>query len=330
MEMERRRLVALIPASLLLLGGVTRVSRAQGVITVRRIGWLSAAGRFDAASQQPIDAALRELGWIEGRNLLIERRYAAGAERLQPLAEELVALRVELIATEGTDAAIAAKNATSTIPIVMFSAGDPVRTGLVASLARPGGNVTGYSIMTTDIDAHMVTLLREVLPHSKRIGVLVDPSNRVSAVMRAESEARYRSLGMESMFVDVTSADHIEDAVAAVARRGVHAVVVSSDSVFISNRDAVMRAALRYSLPTFVQADSLFEAGGLVFYSVSWDEQCQRHAALVDKILRGAKPRDLPIEQPTKFDLRINLKTAKALGITVPQSIRMRADRVIE
>ena len=328
--MERRQFIIFSSAGSLLVIAATRLTVAQSPATVRRIGWLSAAGPFDAISQQPITAALRELGWIEGQNLLVERRYAAAAELLRPLAEELVALRVELIATEGTDAAIAAKNATSRIPIVMFSAGDPVRTGLVASLARPGGNVTGYSIMTPDIDARMVTLLRELLPQAKRIGVLVNPNNRVSAVMRTESAARYRSLGMEAMFLDVTSADQIDDAVAELMQRGNHALVVSSDSVFISNRDAVMRAALRYSLPTFVQADSLFEAGGLVFYSVSWDEQCRRHAAVVDKILRGANPRDIPIEQPTKFDLGINLKIAKALGIAVPLSIKMRADRVIE
>ena len=328
--MKRRELVLFTPGALFLLLRAAPIASGQRPTAMRRIGWLSAAGPFSAIDQRPITEALRELGWIEGQNLLVERRYAAGAELLRPLAEELVSLKVEVIATEGTDAAIAAKNATSSIPIVMFSAGDPVRTGLVGSLARPGGNVTGYSIMTSDVDAHMGMLLRELVPHAKRIGVLVNPSNRVSAVMRTDSAARYKSLGIESVFIDVTSPHKIVEAVATVARQQGQAMVVSSDSIFISNRVALMRAALRYKLPAFVQADVLLEAGALVFYSVSWPEQCQRHAAFIDKILRGAKPADLPVEQPTKFDLRINLKTAKALDITIPVSIRMRADRVIE
>ena len=276
-------------------------------------------------------APLRELGWVEGENLLVERRYANGkAELLRPFAEELVRLRVELIATNGTDATLAAKNATTTIPIVIWSAGDPVRTGLVASLARPGGNITGYSIVSSELDAKRLALLRELLPTAQRVGVLENSTNPIFGVKRKENEPLYRSLGVQTIFVEVAAASELDNAVAEMARRRAQVLVVAADSLFRTNRALIMSAALKYALPTMAEGRDMLEAGGLLTYGASLAELNYRHAAFIDKILRGAKPADLPIEQPTKFELVINLRTAKALGLTIPPSLLLRADAVIE
>jgi putative ABC transport system substrate-binding protein len=278
-----------------------------------------------------LGAALHELGWIEGQNLIIERREVDGGRQLLgSFAEQLVQLKVEIIVTNGTEAALAAKDATRSIPIVMFSVGDPVRTGLVASLARPGGNITGYSIVSPESEVKRLALLRELLPTARRIGVLVNPRNLISDVVRKESERAYHSLGMQPIFVEVLGPDDLVDKVAEVARRQGHAMVVGADPPFMTNRVALMQAALTYALPTVVEVQVMADAGALVSYHVSWWEQCRRHAAFIDRILRGAKPADLPIEQPTHFELIINVKTAKALGIVVPQTLLSRADEVIQ
>lgn len=274
---------------------------------------------------------MRELGWREGENLVVERRYADGrVELLKTFAEEFLQLNVEIIVASGTDAAFAAKHTTTSIPIVVTGVGDPLRTGLVSSLARPGGNITGFSIAAPEVDAKLLSLLHELLPAVQRVGVLVNPTNPIHAVRRRENEQVYRSLGLQPIFVEVAAADALENAVAEVFRQRGQAVVVPSDSMFLSNTVPLMRTALRYALPPFVEGPAMLEAGGLISYSVSVSEQRSRLAALIDKILRGAKPADLPIEQPTKFELAINLKTAKALGITIPQSLFQRADEVIQ
>jgi ABC-type uncharacterized transport system substrate-binding protein len=305
---------------------------AQTKTIVRRIGYLASAARWPPPGEPgELYAPLRELGWIEGQNLLVERRYANGrAELLQSLAEELVRLKVELIATRGTPAAVAAKNATTSIPIVMVSAGDPVRTGLVASLARPGGNITGYSTVSPELDAKDLSLLRETLPAAQRIGVLVNPNNPISAVRQQESDQVYRSFGMQPIIIAVTRESELENAVAEIARQRAQALMVVDDPLFFVHRVRIMNAALRYSLPTIVEDREMLKAGGLLCYAFSSPEQNRRVAAFIDKILRGAKPADLPIEQPTKFELIINLKTAKALGLTIPQSVLLRADEVIK
>jgi putative ABC transport system substrate-binding protein len=278
-----------------------------------------------------LGAALHELGWIEGQNLIVERREVDGGDKLLgSLAEQLVQLKVEIIVTNGTEAALAAKNATKSIPIVMLSVGDPVRTGLVASLARPGGNITGYSIVSPESEVKRIALLRELLPTAQRIGVLVNPQNPMSDIVRQESERAYHSLGMQPIFVEVLGPEELVDRVAEVAQRQGQAMVVGADPLFMTNRVALMRAALTYALPTVVEARVMADAGALVSYHVSWWEQCRRHAAFIDRILRGAKPADLPIEQPTQFELLINLKTAKALRIFVPQTLLSRADEVIQ
>jgi putative ABC transport system substrate-binding protein len=267
---------------------------------------------------------------VEGRNLLVERRYAERDELLRPIAEELVRLKVELIVTWGTTATLAAKNATTTIPIIMFSAGDPVHNGLVASLARPGGNVTGFSIVAPEIDAKSLALLRELLPGLQRVGVLENSTNPYFRAVRKEFEQACRSLGLQPIIIEVAAAGELESALAETARRRAQALFVQGDGLFTHNRVPLMSAALRYALPTLAGHKLMLEAGALIFYGHSEAEQRQRNAAFIDRILRGAKPADLPIEQPTKFELVINLKTAKALGITVPQSLLLRADEVIQ
>ncbi len=251
-------------------------------------------------------------------------------ELLKPYAEELVRLNVELILTNGTAATIAAKNATTRIPIVMYSAGDPVRAGLVASLARPGGNITGYSVVAPELDAKRLGLLRELLPTAQRVAVLVNPGNPYNEIAREERERVYRSLGMQPIIVGATQTSELEDAVAEAARRGAQAMIVANETLFWSDRVLLMRTALEHRLPTIVGDRDILEAGALLSLAIDEPEQYRVLAYFVDKILRGAKPADLPVQQPRTLLLSVNLKTAKALGVTIPQSLLVRADQVIE
>jgi putative ABC transport system substrate-binding protein len=290
---------------------------------------LDGVGASPAEIQQ-LWATVGALGWIEGQNLVVEYRNAGGKpELLRPYAEELVRLNVEIIGTNGDAAAIAAKNATARIPIVMMIAFDPVRAGLVASLARPGANITGFSF-PTELAAKRLDLLRELLPTAQRIGVLLDSANPSAEIMRQERERLYRSFGMQRIAVAVAAASELENAVAEVARRRAQALMVGHEQIFYSNRVVLMRAALRHALPTIVGYRDYVEAGGLLTLDIDSAENDRIFAYFVDKILRGAKPADHPVQQPTKFDLVINLKTAKALGLTIPQSILVRANEVIE
>ena len=300
---------------------------AQTATKVRRIGWLMAGELPSSDVLEQRNAPLRKLGWVEGKNLLIERRYASNnAELLKPLAEELVRLQVELIVTHGTNVTLAARSVTLTIPIVMYSSGDPVAAGLVASLARPGGNVTGNSLLGSESNAKRLSLLRELMPTVQRVGELEPSGNPIFRALRKDLEKAYRSLGVQPIFVEVARASELEDAVATVVRQRAQVLHVPNDDLFLDNRVAIMRAALRYALPTIVDRYAILEAGGLLYYSFSEAELQRRGAAFIDKILRGAKPGDLPIEQVTQFELGINLKTANALGITIPQSLLLRAD----
>jgi putative ABC transport system substrate-binding protein len=306
------------------------IVRAQTAGAVRRIGTLSSGARPPPDEFEHEFDPLQEIGWIEGKNLVIERRYTNGnAELLRPFAEELVQLKVELIVTNGTDSALAVRNATTTIPIILWGAGDPVRTGLVETLARPGGNVTGMSIVSTEIDAKRLSLLREVLPAARRVGVLLNSTNPISAIRKKDSERIYPTLGLQPIIIEVGAGSEIDPAIAEIFRQRGEALVIPSDSLFYVNRDALLRAALKRSLPSFVASSEMLEAGALVSYSHSLPEIRRRVAAFIDKILRGAKPADLPIEQPTKFELGINLKTAKSLGLTIPRSLLLRADEVL-
>ena len=305
-------------------------ANAQTAFTVRRIGFLSSGERPTPAELREESAPLRELGWLEGKNLFVERRYANGrAELLQPLAEDLVRLKVELVVTFGTNATLAAKRATTTIPIVIKSAGDPARSGLVASLARPGGNITGYSIISPELNIKRLALLRELLPVVQRVGWLENSTNSYYRAAREDLEQACRSLGIQPIFVQVAAAGELQNAVAEASRQGAQALFVPIDTLFYENRAEIMRAALKHVLPTMAQRITVLEDGALIAYDPTEAEENRRNAAFIDRILRGAKPADLPIEQPTKFELTINLKTAKALGITIPQSLLLRADEVI-
>jgi putative ABC transport system substrate-binding protein len=326
--MHRRTFIGAVTAGMI---AAPLAASAQTATTVRRIGVLSSGAPPTPAEFQEECAPLRALGWVEGQNLLLEQRYANGrAELLRPLAEELVRLKVEIIVTSGTDATLAAKNATNTIPIVFRAAGDPVRAGLVTSLARPGGNITGSSRVGPEIDAKRLALLRELLPAVQRVGVLENSNNPYFRAVRKEFEQACRSIGIQPIIIEVAAASELENAIAEMARRRAQALFVAGDSLFSANLVPIMSAALRYALPTLATDREMLEAGALLSYSGSEAEESQRYAAFVDRILRGAKPADLPIEQPTKFELVINLKTAKALGITVPQSLLLRADEVIQ
>ncbi len=302
---------------------------AQTGTTVRRIGQFWYGLPETPAQAEEVAAFLRALGWVEGRNLLIERRYAERSELLVPLAQELVRLKVEIIVAVGTDAVLAAKNATTTIPIIIGSAADPVGSGLVASLARPGGNITGFSIVGPEVEAKGLALLRELLPGVQRVGLLEESTNPIERAWRTGFEQACRSLDLEPIIIEIATADEMEKAIEEMARRRTQALYARNGALLYENRVALMSAALKYKLPTIVPDKAMLEAGALAYFGASNAEANQRYAAFVDRILRGAKPADLPIEQPTKFELGINLKTAKALGITVPQTLLLRADEVI-
>jgi putative ABC transport system substrate-binding protein len=328
--MDRRRVVQAGGAAVLLVGSPI-LARAQPGYSLRHIGFLSPGTPPTYAEIQEDWASLRELGWIEGKNLTIERRYTAGSvDLLRSFAQQLVDLKVEIVVTNGTAATLAAKNSTATIPIVMWSAGDPVRNGLVASLAQPGGNVTGYALLSPETAAKRLSLLRELLPRTDRVGELEVSTNPYFRAARRDLEHAYRSVAMQPIFVEVAQPNEFEEAVAEVARQRGQVLHVPNDDLFGNNAPAIMRAALKYALPTVVDRRELLEAGGLLHYSIDLSELRRRVAVFIDRILRGAKPRDLPVEQPTQFELWINMKTAKALNVTVPQSLRSRADRVIE
>ena len=302
----------------------------QRSATVRRIGSLSANSPESRERLDLLYGPLRALGWIEGRNLRVERRYASGEYSLLPaLAEELVRLDVEIIATLGTPAGLAAKNATKTIPIVLWSSSDPVANGLVASLARPGGNVTGFSFQTPELDIKRVELLHELIPDLLRIGVL-ETTNPYFRARRSDFERACRTLGVQPIFFEVATENETENAVKEMAHRGAQALLVPQEPLFFQQPAWLMNLASKHALPTITGNESIVAAGALALLATTGNEQDERFAWCVDKILRGAKPADIPVQQPTKFRFVVNLKAAKALGLTVPRSILLRADEVIE
>jgi putative ABC transport system substrate-binding protein len=297
----------------------------------RRIGFLGAS---TASNQNQWTSALvqrlRELGWVEGRNLAIEYRWAEGRfERSTQFIGELVGLNVDLIVTHATPNIIAAKKATTDIPIVFAAAGDPVGAGLVASLARPGGNITGLSIQATDLAGKRLELLREVVPGLRRVAALANVGNPLIMLEMQEVQAAARAL---SLLVDILEIRRAEDITPTIEALKGHtgALYIPSDPLFNANRIRISTLALAARLPTIYFDRGYIEAGGLISYGPDWSDMFRRTADYVDKILRGAKPGDLPVEQPTKFELVVNLTTAKALGLDVPPTLLARADEVIE
>jgi ABC-type uncharacterized transport system substrate-binding protein len=286
----------------------------------------SADGQLFAAFVQ----RLRELGWIEGRNVAIEVRWAGGrSERFVEIAAEFIRLKVEVILTHTTPATLAAKQATSVIPIVFATAGDPVGSGVVASLARPGGNVTGLSSQGTDAVGKRLELLRETVPALRRVAVLANVSSAFAVLEKDEVLAVARTLDLEPAAFDIRRGEDIAPGFAAVKGRA-DALYVILDPVVLSSRVRINTLALGARLPTMYTVRELVEAGGLMSYGPNWANQFRRAGDYVDKILRGAKPSDLPIEQPTKFDLVVNVTTAHVLGLEVPPTLLARADEVTE
>src|SRR5262249_24257551 len=275
---------------------------------------------------------LRELGYVAGQNLTIEYRSADGrSERFPELATELVGLRVDLIVSRGTPAALAAKNASGTIPVVMAAIGEPIGPGLIASLARPGGNVTGLSAVTEDLVAKRIELLKEVLPRLRRVAALFNMSNPAYNPQWKEIEMTTRSLGIQQpQLLDVRKPDDLQHAFEAAVTQRADALVVGNDTVTTSNRQAIVDLATRHRLPTIFASQEFVDAGGLISYGVSFPDLYRRAATYVDKILKGAKPAVIPVEQPRKFELVINLKAAKQIGLTIPSNVLLRADKVIK
>ena len=295
------------------------------------IGYLGA--NTPSAENQRIAAfvqRLRELGWIEGRTIAIEVRWAEGRnERFAEIVAEFVRLKVDVIVTAGTAAVVAAKQATSVIPIVFAVAGDPVGTGLVASLARPGGNVTGLSNQSADLPGKRLELLREVVPGLRRLAILANVGSPNALLEMREVQATTSTLGLEVATLEIRRAEDIAPAFEALKDRA-DALYLGPDPLMNANRTRINILAVGARLPTMQGAREYVEAGGLMSYGPNFPDQFRRVADFVDKILRGTKPADIPVVQPTKFDLAINLTTAKALGLTVPESFLLRADKVIE
>jgi putative tryptophan/tyrosine transport system substrate-binding protein len=291
-------------------------------------------GSGTAAAQSEWTAAflqrLRELGWSEGRNLTIEYRWAEGrSERFAEIAAEFVRLKVDVIVTHNTLPPLAAKQATSVIPIVFATAGDPVATGIVEGLARPGGNVTGLSSQHPDTAGKRLELLREIVPDLRRLAVLFEPGNPFSAVEFDGVSTAARTLGLEVIPFEIRRAGEIAPAFESIRSRA-QAIYVFPNPVLFVNRIRINILAAGARLPTMHSVREYVEAGGLLSYGPNWPHMWSRAAGMVDKILRGAKPGDIPVEQPTKFDLVINLTTAQALGLDVPPTLLARADEVIE
>ncbi|MBR0719892.1 ABC transporter substrate-binding protein [Bradyrhizobium liaoningense] len=324
--MKRREFIAAATAALL----ASPRSRAQG--KPRRIGFLIAWA--DEPARDPIHAAwlsgLRENGWIEGKNLIVEYRYAP--DRLPDLAAELVALAPELIIAPGPQAALAAKSATSTIPIVFVAVADPLGLGLVQSLSRPSGNITGLATMVPDdFGAKRLEILQELVPSASKIALLVNPNNPMHRLNFGEFLSRTaRRLGVALLTVEATTAEELDVAFASAAAQHADAVMDLGDALTFFQAPRTIALAAKYHLPASYLFRRCADLGGLVVYGPDFADLYRRTAGYVDKILKGTKPSDLPVEQPTKFELVINMKTAKALGLSVPPSLLVRADQVIE
>jgi putative tryptophan/tyrosine transport system substrate-binding protein len=302
--------------------------RAQPV-NIPRIGVLRAGAPPDP-NVEGFRQGLRELGYVEGQNVVIEYRWAEGKiDRLAGLAAELVRLKVDVIVTGGGQATQAAMSATSTIPIVTGAAGSPA-TGLIASLARPGGNVTGLTVVNVELSAKKVELLKETLPKIARVAILGDRTNPSYELILQETQRAARLLGLQLEVVEVRGANDLEGAFAAMTRGGAGAFIHAPSEFFFAHRRRLLNLAAKSRLPGVGDTRDFVNEGGFMSYGPSLPQLFRRAATYVDKILKGAKPADLPVEQPTKFELVINLKTAKALGLTIPPAVLARADEVIE
>ena len=307
-------------------------ARAQQAGKIPRVGFMgNSTAALEANLIGPFRDGLREHGYQEGRNIVIEYRWAEGKyERFPALIAELLAAKVDVIVTAGTPASLAVKKATSSIPLVMIAVGEPVATGLVASLARPGGNITGVTSIAPEIEGKRLELLRDVVPAISHIAVLWNAASPVQVIQERETQAAARVLGMKMLSLGVRTPEEIEDAFAVIVREKPAALFVLADRLFLHHRQRIMDFAVQQRLPGVHAYRELVEAGGLMSYGPSYAGMHKRAAYFVDRILKGTNPGDLPVERPTTFELVVNLKAAKALGLTIPPSVILRADEVIE
>jgi putative ABC transport system substrate-binding protein len=321
-HVRRRQLLAATGALLV----APMLVHAQGATKPFRIGLLQTE-----RSQTLLQQNLRELGYVEGRDVVYEARYTEGrSERLDNFALDLVRLKVDVVVAANPASVLSAKRATATIPIVMMNTPDPVQLGLVASLARPGGNVTGTTTLTIDVSIKQLELLKQAVPRASRVALLWNPDNPWHARAVRDLQARSGSLGLQLQALEVRGPEAFDGAFHAMTTEHAQALLVLADALTFFHRRRLADLAMKYRLPMMGSLTEYAEAGSLMSYWADTTDVSRRAASYVDRILKGAKPGDLPIEQPTKFELVANLKTAKTLGITIPQSVLLRADRVIE
>jgi len=308
------------------------VVEAQHPAKIPKIGWLFGTSAASMASHRgEILSLFREHGYVESKNIAFEYRFADNKlDRLPTLADELVSLKVDVLVVRAPRPALAAKNATRTIPIVFYDLADPVALGLVDSLARPGGNLTGLTIITEVLVGKRLELLKETVPKLTRVAVLWSPQSPGNALQWKESQVRARALGLQLHSMEVSSADRYESAFKEAAKARSGALAVTPDPLVTANFKLITDLAAKYRLPALADREEFVESGGLMSYGADQGEQVRHVVALVDKILKGAKPADLPVEQPMKFELVINLKTAKALGLAIPSMVLIRATKVIK
>jgi ABC-type uncharacterized transport system substrate-binding protein len=332
--MKRREFITL-------LGGAAAAwpvaARAQQAANIARIGCLVTGSLGSPEARAMVDAfrqGLRERGYVEGQNIVIEYRSADGSiERFPRLADELASLKLDLILVPNTPAARAAQHATTTIPIVVVAMGDPVGDGLVASLARPSGNITGLTFLGPELASKRLDLLKQAVPNASRVAALWHPgafSERTTRDMLQATDAAARTLAVELQLMEVRAADEFDHAFSAMTRNRADALIVFASAMLFNERKHIIDLATKHRLPSMSNAREFAELGGLMAYGASLTDLQRRSATYVDKILKGAKPADLPVEQPTKFEMVINLKTAKALGMSVPDKLLVAADEVIE
>jgi putative ABC transport system substrate-binding protein len=329
--LRRRQFLALLGGVAATLPAWPHVVHAQQPGKIQTIGFLGATTpTIWSANLNAFLSRLRELGWVDGHNVVIEYRWGEGRDsRYAEFADDLVQRKVDVIVTAGTTAVIAVKKATSTIPVVFAAAGDPVRTGLVTSLARPGGNVTGLSNLQTDLGGRRLELLREVVPAIKKVAILGNVASPLIALEMDGVQAAATSLGLEGDRLEVRKTEDIVPSIESLKGK-VDALYVCTDPLLTTHRVRIHTLAISQKLPTMNAFREYVTAGGLVSYGPNFPDLFRRSADYVDKILRGAKPADIPVEQPVKFDLVVNNTTAKALGLRIPESFLLRANEVIE
>ena len=326
--MRRREFIALATGA----AALPLAARAQQAGKVWRVGMLdTTSAALNAKNIDAFRAGMRALGYVEGQNLIIEYRSFDGRiERLPQLAAELVKLKCDVIVTRGTPPALAAKKAAGPIPIVMAAIGEPVESGMVESLARPGGNVTGMSAFVTQLTQKRIELLKELVPSITRVGALDNLTNASVPAQWDETKLAAQTLGLQALMFDVRKPEDIALSFEATIAKNVNALAVGNDSVVIASREQIAGLAAKHKLPSIYASREYVDAGGLIAYAAHYPDLYRRAAAYVDKIFKGAKPADLPVEQPTKLEIVVNLKAAKALGLTVPPTLLARADEVIE